>query len=91
MLLLYYLLNWIFYKVGRFHKIVYIEKSHFLIISNGDFSAPVWPTVHTHSVKTVTENASFQKRSLERRFLKTLLLVYVWTDENGDFSNTMMS
>lgn len=34
MLLLYYLLNWIFYKVGRFHKIVYIKKSHFLIISN---------------------------------------------------------
>ena len=25
----------------------------------------VWPTVHGYSVKTVTENASFQKRSPE--------------------------
>ena len=32
----------------------------------------VWPTVHRYSVKTVTENASFQKRSPEWRFLKML-------------------
>ena len=32
----------------------------------------VWPTVHTYSVKTITENASFQKRFPEWRFLKTL-------------------
>ena len=27
----------------------------------GDFFPPVWPTVHTFPVKTVTENTSFQK------------------------------
>ena len=32
----------------------------------------VWPTIFTYQVKTVTENASFQKRSSEWRFLKTL-------------------
>ena len=50
---------------------------------NGGFFLPVWPTVHTHPVKTVNENASFQKRSLKRG-----LLVYARTDENGDFRNT---
>ena len=32
---------------------------------------PVWPTVHTYLVETVTENGSFQKRTQEWRFLKT--------------------
>ena len=29
---------------------------------NGDFFPPVWPTVHSYPVKTVTENAPFQKK-----------------------------
>ena len=36
------------------------------------FYSPVWPTINTYLVKTVTQNASFQKRSPEWRFLKTL-------------------
>ena len=32
---------------------------------------PVWRTVHRYPMKTVTENASFQKLSPERRSLKT--------------------
>lgn len=32
---------------------------------------PVWRTVHWYPMKTVTENASFQKLSPERRSLKT--------------------
>ena len=31
------------------------------LFENEDLFAPVWPTVHTFPVKTVTENASFQK------------------------------
>ena len=61
------------------------------LFENGDFSAPVWPTVHTHSVKTVTENASFQKRSIERRFLKTLPTCLRADGRKRRFSNTMMS
>ena len=34
------------------------------------YFSPVWSTVHTYSLKTVTENASFQKRSPEWRLLK---------------------
>ena len=55
------------------------------------FFSPVWPTVHSCPVKTVTENASFQKSSPELRVLKTpafLLHVYVWIPK---ISNTMMS
>ena len=32
--------------------------------------SPVWSTVHTYSLKTVTENASFKKRFPEWRLLK---------------------
>ena len=34
------------------------------LFENGDFFPPVWFTVHTYSVKAVTENASFKKLSL---------------------------
>ena len=34
------------------------------------YFSPVWSTVHTYSLKTVTENPSFQKRSPEWRLLK---------------------
>ena len=39
---------------------------------------PVWRTVHRYPMKTVTENASFQKLSPERRSLKTGFAVLVW-------------
>ena len=39
---------------------------------------PVWLPVHTYSPKTVGENASFQKRSPEWRFLKCLFAVLMW-------------
>ena len=41
------------------------------LFENGDLFPPVFPTVHTCQVKTVTENATFQKCSPEWRFLKT--------------------
>ena len=37
---------------------------------NRSFFPPVWPTVHTYPVKTVTENAPFQKRSPEASIFK---------------------
>ena len=40
-------------------------------------------TVHTYPVKTVSDNACFQKHSPHRRFLKCRLIV--WTDKNGGF------
>ena len=40
-------------------------------------------TVHTYPVKTVSDNACFQKHSPDRRFLKCRLIV--WTDKNGGF------
>ena len=44
-----------------------------------EFFSSIWPIVHTYLLKTVTgENASFQKRSLEWRFLKRLFAVLVW-------------
>ena len=46
---------------------------------------PCLGPVHTYLVKTVTENAAFQKRSSEWRFLKRRLLIFVWTDQNGGF------
>ena len=39
---------------------------------------PVWLPVHTYSLKTVGENASFQKRSPEWRFFKCLFAVLMW-------------
>ena len=51
----------------------------------------VLPSTRMNSVKTVTENASFQKRSPEWRFLKkpaSRLRVY---GRKRSFSNTMMS
>ena len=41
---------------------------------------------HAYPMKTITENASFQKRSPEWRFLNwRRLLVYLWTDDNVSF------
>ena len=40
-------------------------------------------TVHTYPVKTVSDNACFQKHSPDRRFLKCRLIV--WTDKIGGF------
>ena len=45
---------------------------------------------HTFSVETVTENASFQKRSPVRRFLKTLATRSRVDGRKRSFSNTMM-
>ena len=42
------------------------------------FFSPVWPTVHTYPVKTVTRNASFQKRSPVWRCLNVLLYSFGW-------------
>ena len=40
-----------------------------VLFENGYFFSPAWPTVQTYPIKTITENASFQKRSPEWRFL----------------------
>ena len=48
-------------------------------------------TDHTHSVKTVTEKASFLKRSREWRFLITLASRLRVNGRKRMFSNTMMS
>ena len=54
------------------------------------FFSPVWPTVHTFPVKMVTENAFFKNikknpPECSEGFWQCLLLVRVWTDENGGF------
>ena len=61
------------------------DDTYQFLFKNGDFFPPVWPIVHTYPVKTVTENALYRKRSPELRFLKTRLIVYLWTDENCGF------
>ena len=43
---------------------------HFRLKRN--FYSTDWPAVHKYKVKTVTENATFQIRSQERKFLNTL-------------------
>ena len=49
------------FPLGPVHTYLFLfENAHFFL-----------PTVRTHPVKTITENLSFQKRSPERRFLKT--------------------
>ena len=45
------------------------------------FFYPFSPSVHTNTI----ENGGFRKRSLEWRFLKTEVGVFVWTSENGGF------
>ena len=50
------------------------------------FFPPVWPTVHTFPVKTVIKNAPQSGDFWKRR-----LIVFVWTDKNGGFSNMVMS
>ena len=57
----------------------------FYLETNNIFSGSAYHP-HVYSVKTATENASFQKRSPEWRFLNwRRLFVYVWTDENVGF------
>ena len=45
--------------------------------------------VHTYSMKTITENGTFQKRSPEWIFLKTLFSRDVWTDETTDVTQSV--
>ena len=40
--------------------------------------------VHTYPMKTITKNGTFEKRSPEWIFLKTLFSRDVWTDETTD-------
>ena len=51
----------------------------------------VWPTVHSYPVKTVTENASFQKRFPEWRLLKTPTSRLRVNGRKPRFSSKMMS
>ena len=46
----------------------------------GPYPRSVTATVHTYPVKTVSENASFQKHSPDRRFLKCRLIVWTITE-----------
>ena len=56
------------------------------LFENRYFFYPVWPTVYTYKVKTITEKVSFQKTlSRVKIFLKRRLFVYLSTDENGGF------
>ena len=52
--------------------------------------SPVWLTVYTYPVKKVTENASFQNRYPEWRFLKTLAFRLRVDGRKQGFSNTIM-
>ena len=52
------------------------------LFENGDFFSPVWPTVHTYPVKTVTRKRSpvgeyltvllYSYGRIKQRFLKTI-------------------
>ena len=53
------------------------------------FFSPVWPTVHTCLLKTVTENVSFKNRSRERKFLRRRFAVLMWMGENKEFEKTI--
>ena len=46
----------------------------------GPYPRSTTATVHTYPVKTVSENASFQKHSPDRRFLKCRLIVWTITE-----------
>ena len=51
--------------------------SYPFLFENGDFFPPVWLTVHTYSVKAVTENSSFKKLSLSRvKIFESAVLLY---------------
>ena len=54
-------------------------------------SDSVWPTSHTYAVKTVTENASFQKRCSEwRRFSSTCGVMKTEVFEYDDVINYIL-
>ena len=76
--------NWVllWYPVSP-HVSVFVWKRRYFPL--------VWPTVHTYPVKTITENASFQKRSPERKFLKTLASCLHVDRRKRRFSNSMIS
>ena len=63
----------------RPHVSVFVWKRRFFLLMG-----------HTFSVETVPENASFQKRSPEWRFLKTLATRSRVNGRKRSFSNTMM-
>ena len=46
----------------------------------GPYPRSATATVHTYPVKTVSDNASFQKHSPDRRFLKCRLIVWTITE-----------
>ena len=75
-------------NVGPVHMYPLLETIYFFVIRFIGFVlfSPVWPIVHSYpAVTTVTENASFQNAFQSADFWLLLILVYVWTDENGGF------
>ena len=74
--------------LAPFTCIRYLKTIYFFVIRFIGFVlfSPVWPIVHSYpAVTTVTENASFQNAFQSADFWLLLILVYVWTDENGGF------
>ena len=67
-----------------------ITQPHSLIV-NYFFSGLHWPTVHTYPVKTVSENASSQKRSPGWRFLKRQAFGLSVDGRKRTLSNATMS
>ena len=56
-----------------------------LLFENGEFFSPVCPDVHTYSVKTVTENLSFQNTLQIENFWNTVFLYWRINGQNGGF------
>ena len=82
------LLNRTFRKYfGPVHTNPLLFKTFFSVIWFIGFVlfSPVRPIVQSYPVTTVTENASYQNAFQRGDFWINLLLVYVWTDENGGF------
>ena len=73
--------------LAPFTCIRYLKTIYFFVIRFIGFVlfSPVWPIVHSYPVTTVTEKASFQNAFQSGDFWLRLILVYVWTDENGGF------
>ena len=76
--------------LAPFTCICYFSENEFFFFFVIQFIAfvlfsPVWPIVHSYPVTTVTEKASFQNAFQSGDFWLRLILVYVWTDENGGF------
>ena len=60
------------------------------LFANGHFFSPIWPTVHTYAVKTVTENPSFQKTLFRVAIFKNAGYSFACGRRKRRFSNTMM-